>query len=519
VRDVLLPPARLSGTCGSGLGNSESGSMRGGGSPTLPLIAALAFQASGRAGEADADKGLGFVELDAQAKQLVGNAARERAGHGRGIIIPLFSNSGFMSFLRNLICSMRRLSVNNWIVIGMDNRTCPALMGSPGRGEQSECVFPYGEGGGVTSQTGVATYRSVAFNRMVMQRPLWVQFLLREGYTVVQCDLDIVWLRDPLPIIRNGIVVNQGGKAILLANESAEALRRTLATDDHLPNMVLGRRLSSRPKVKSDVKFRSGAMVDMAFQSEQAYGLNGGFYFARPTANTLAFFDDWLQHLHMMINSPSFEEQHALNGAVNRIRRLPNRSLHFARFAEREFPNGKLWWSYPMEVDKRTSYLVHVNWVKQQKRSRMMRDGLWFLDATDKNCADGFDPMAAAGYPTCTKLCAPISYAPMNASAPKILKRCDQMNREDDFVLNHKVARDYNRTGAFPAAMANLFWHPIAYAAVPTDCPKGSTRGAQPACKPCQRRLTLPLAAAAFESAFGSAALARGAPQVTYENI
>ena len=126
--------------------------MRGGGSPTLPLIAALAFQASGRAGEADADKGLGFVELDAQAKQLVGNAARERAGHGRGIIIPLFSNSGFMSFLRNLICSMRRLSVNNWIVIGMDNRTCPALMGSPGRGEQSECVFPYGEGGGVTAE-------------------------------------------------------------------------------------------------------------------------------------------------------------------------------------------------------------------------------------------------------------------------------------------------------------------------------------------------------------------------------
>ena len=178
-----------------------------------------------------------------------------------------------------------------------------------------------------------------------------------------------------------------------------------------------------------------------------------------------------------------------------------------------------MWWSDPTEVDKRTSYLVHVNWVKQQKRSRMMRDGLWFLDATDEKCADGFDPMAAAGYPTCTKLCAPISYAPMNATIPRILKRCDQMNREDDFVLNHKVIRDYNKTGAFPAAMANLFWHPIAYAAAPPDCPKGLTRGAQPECKPCKRRLTLPLAAAAFESAFGSAALARGAPQVTYEIV
>ena len=34
---------------------------------------------------------------------------------------------------------------------------------------------------------------------MVMQRPLWIHWLLGEGYAVLNCDLDVVWLRDPLP--------------------------------------------------------------------------------------------------------------------------------------------------------------------------------------------------------------------------------------------------------------------------------------------------------------------------------
>ena len=57
-------------------------------------------------------------------------------------------------------------------------------MGKPGHGEQSVCVYPYSRSAtGVTSGDGVATYRSVDFNRMVMQRPLWVRWLLTQGYT------------------------------------------------------------------------------------------------------------------------------------------------------------------------------------------------------------------------------------------------------------------------------------------------------------------------------------------------
>ena len=39
---------------------------------------------------------------------------------------------------------------------------------------------------------------SAHFWRLVIQRPLWVQWLLQEGYSVLQCDVDVVWLHNPL---------------------------------------------------------------------------------------------------------------------------------------------------------------------------------------------------------------------------------------------------------------------------------------------------------------------------------
>ena len=110
---------------------------------------------------------LGFVELDDAAISVVRPAAERRAAHGGGIIIPLFSNRGFMPFLRNLICSMQRLRVDAWLVIAMDNSTCPALMGTSSDNDGSACVFPYhsSKTSVITGGGGVATYRSQDFNR------------------------------------------------------------------------------------------------------------------------------------------------------------------------------------------------------------------------------------------------------------------------------------------------------------------------------------------------------------------
>lgn len=370
---------------------------------------------------------LGFVELDAYALSVVRPVAAARASYGDGsTIIPLFSNYGFLPFLRNLLCSFHRLRVQNFIVIAMDNETCPALQ-KEGAGDAwsvAACVYPYLRSStAVTSDTRVATYRSVNFNRMVMQRPLWVRWLLEQGYSVIQCDLDIVWLHDPQPLLRSWRVA------------------------------------------------KTGRIPDMVFQSEQAYGLNGGFYFARPTNATLTFFAAWVERLTAMIHLASFEEQHALNSALMRSKRglLPGGVvLLYDQLHEQHFPNGKMWWSYPWAVDKRVAYIVHANWVKQQKKSRLLRDNLWFLEPSDTKCQAGFDPFVD----NCSKLCAPISFvAPGNR--PHAHKRCWDLNKEDDYQTR-KARQRYDKNNSWPQ-LRGMFWHPRAYAAIP-GCVRNLTR-------------------------------------------
>ena len=212
---------------------------------------------------------LGFVDLDSYAIGVVGAAAKVRASYGQGaggpIVIPLFSNHGFLPFLRNVICSFRRLHVNNWLVIAMDNTTCMNLMGTPGDGEQSACVYPYTHAKiGVTSDNKVATYRSLNFNRMVMQRPLWVRWLLQQGYNVIQCDLDLVWLHDPQPLLRT-LRMHWKKKAVV-ANFDAKAAGNAGAGGASFISALTASASATAP---SSLPLGNKTLPDMLFQSEQ----------------------------------------------------------------------------------------------------------------------------------------------------------------------------------------------------------------------------------------------------------
>eukprot|EP00964_Phaeocystis_antarctica_P135508 scaffold99851_cov66-Phaeocystis_antarctica.AAC.2 len=66
-----------------------------------------------------------FVVLDDHMKRLVGDAVTAR--HQNRVIVPLFSDVGFMPFLKNLLCSIAQFQVENWVVVSMDNATCGAL--------------------------------------------------------------------------------------------------------------------------------------------------------------------------------------------------------------------------------------------------------------------------------------------------------------------------------------------------------------------------------------------------------
>ena len=318
------------------------------------------------------------------AVENAARAARARTSPSQ-LVMPLFSNAGFVPYLRNLLCSLQRLNVDNWFVIALDNETCPLLGATVGH-----CVHPYrvGVGGGGSGRgTAVQSYGSFGFYWIAMQRPLWLYWLLGRGYSVINCDLDIVWLHDPRP---------------------------------HL----------SQP---------GHASADVLFQPDSGHGVNGGFYVARSTPRVLGLFEAWLADLAAKAAArKGFEEQHSLNRAlrINGTRlRLVKRVLD-----ERRFPNGKIWWAWS-RGSKADAFIVHCNWAKSNKKGRLRRDNLWFLDEHDQRCQADFDPFEAS----CDRRCVPVKYC-----APGM--PCARMHNCAELHGWHPRARQLANCSAEPPA-------------------------------------------------------------------
>mmetsp|Transcript_28055 Transcript_28055/g.93255 ORF Transcript_28055/g.93255 Transcript_28055/m.93255 type:complete len:159 (-) Transcript_28055:40-516(-) len=71
-----------------------------------------------------------------------------------------------------------------------------------------------------------------------------------------------------------------------------------------------------------------------------------------------------------------------------------------------------MWWSMaPAAYSKEAAYAVHCNWNKGNKKGRLMRDLLWWLDEADQRCVPQFDPLENG----CRQWCVPIMYCKADA--------------------------------------------------------------------------------------------------------
>ena len=82
--------------------------------------------ASGAASPTVPKKEIHLAALEARGQQYVGQMAAARAlmlpsgDSVSRVVVPLFSNTGFLPYLRNLICSMTRVNVHNWCATLLD---------------------------------------------------------------------------------------------------------------------------------------------------------------------------------------------------------------------------------------------------------------------------------------------------------------------------------------------------------------------------------------------------------------
>ena len=117
-------------------------------------------------------------------------------------------------------------------------------------------------------------------------------------------------------------------------------------------------------------------------------------------------------------------------------------------------------WSYPSLADKEVAFVIHANWMPtRHKKTRLLRDNLWFLAGGDARCAIGFDPYEHG----CNKHCRPVLRAEPGSSSLS-LKSCDTLRREDErHMKRHRLQQSQTGNGTLRSAVAWQYWHPLAY--------------------------------------------------------
>ena len=112
-------------------------------------------------------------------------------------------------------------------------------------------------------------------------------------------------------------------------------------------------------------------------------------------------------------------EQHSFVRTIRAYRKRP--TFKGLLLNQSQFPNGKIWYNYWHLTSKSTAFIMHCNWVKLNKKSRMIRDGMWFLDQDDQVCRSDFDLVAEG----CQRNCVPV------VDGCPLLKRCQYRGCED----------------------------------------------------------------------------------------
>ena len=150
---------------------------------------------------------------------------------------------------------------------------------------------------------------------------------------------------------------------------------------------------------------------------------------------------------HMLTGSVFFGRMHEQHSFVRVIKsyRWPNGTKGMV-LDQSKFPNGKIWYNYWHLTNKSRAYIMHCNWVKLNKKSRMIRDGMWFLDQDDQVCRSDFDPMAEG----CQRNCVPVK------DGCPLRKRCAYRGCEDQVKLEEQRLLRSRKLAVLDT------WHPMA---------------------------------------------------------
>ena len=272
---------------------------------------------------------------------------RKAASHLRSVVLLVTSGS-HAALALNSVCHLRRLNVNNYLVISLDARAFATLRKRKVRVHPAPWRFQAGDN---------ATFGTASFVGISLVKTRVVLAALSAGVDALLVDTDVAWLRD-------------------------------------------ARYYLSRPR--ADIVATSDARPDEPLNTV----LNSGLYFARTSARTIATFRRIARYALAIKRSEQKAFNHVLCGAFrhriagpgrrvgNTRCELPQRrgsSVKVKVLPLYRFPNGAtaIWNNtLPRIISDGSVVAMHANYVPgtQAKEQRLREMGLWLVSEDGSSC-------------------------------------------------------------------------------------------------------------------------------------
>lgn len=109
------------------------------------------------------------------------------------LVVAIAVNYAFRHLALNFVCNLKRVGVRNYVVLAMDRTVFDYLAA---RGANA---FFYQTPGRRRLLEDADTFGSAAFVETSRRKSILVLKVLRLGYSVVFSDVDVVWVKDPIP--------------------------------------------------------------------------------------------------------------------------------------------------------------------------------------------------------------------------------------------------------------------------------------------------------------------------------
>lgn len=124
----------------------------------------------------------------------VSDSRRDESVHDK-LVVAIAVNYAFRQLALNFVCNLKRVAVSNYVILAMDRTVFDYLAA---RGANT---FFYESSTKTTRRLLQHSHKfgSTAFVETSRRKSILVLKVLRLGYSVVFSDVDVVWVRDPIP--------------------------------------------------------------------------------------------------------------------------------------------------------------------------------------------------------------------------------------------------------------------------------------------------------------------------------